>query len=246
MDADRHSRPCNVHWSHLRRPFLTSWLFAVAVLVAPSGARADRPTSGDMSLRSGRTLGVDETAFAAGIGWPSLWAETVFAPSSTFNVGPRLDVLYGSPWMGVSTGVGGSVSLPMRVHVFGEKRLDLSVSIRPLAALGEGSILGQRGVFGGNLGWTVGTEAGVLGGFQASDEVTLAFGAGGAFGYAAVPDADDGDVLGSTFVRLGIEGLVSRDTMLFGEVIAGYGFAPDGAFDGQGIIRVSLGLAYLL
>ncbi|MFW5921549.1 MAG: hypothetical protein ACOCUS_06890 [Polyangiales bacterium] len=222
-------------------------LASILLALSPAEARADRPTSGDMSLLSGRTLGVDNTVIAAGLGWPGFWAQVELAPSSTFNLGIRGEVDYGSPIMGVGTAIGGGVSVPMRIHFYGEGSLDLAVGIRPLGVVGEGSTVGARDVFSDDLGWGVGSEARLLLGYQASDDVTIGAGAGGGLYYVNVPDDDThSDLVGSMLVSAVIEALMRRDTMLFAEIVAGYGFAPGPLFDGNGVVRVSLGVAYLL
>lgn len=213
----------------------------------PAEARASRPTSGDMSLLSGRTLGVDHTVMAAGLGWPGFWAQVELAPSSTFNLGIRGEVDYGSPIIGLGTAIGGGASVPMRIHFYGEGHLDLALGIRPLGVVGEGSTVGAEGVFSDDLGWGVGSEARLLLGYQASEDVTLGAGAGGGLYYVDVPDADDGnDIVGSLLASVVIEALMRRDTMLFAEIVTGYGFAPGPRFDGNAVLRVSLGVAYLL
>lgn len=233
----------------MKRSCLGALALASALLaLAPATARASRPTSGDMSLLSGRTIGVDNTVIAAGLGWPGFWAQLELAPSSTFNLGVRADVDYGSPVMGVGTGVGGVVSAPMRVHFYGEDDLDLAIGVRPLGIVGEGSSVGAEGVFSDDLGWGVGGESRLLLGYQVSDDVTIGAGAGGGLYYVDVPDAgsDGSDFVGTLLASALVEGLMRRDTLLFAEVVAGYGFAPGFRFDGKGVIRVSLGVAYLL
>lgn len=220
----------------------------LCVLAVGSAARADdRPTSGDMSLLSGRTLGNGETALAAALGWPGLWAQVTLAPSSTLNVGIRGFVLYGSPLMGLGAGVGGGGAVPVRIWVFGEGSVDLSLAIEPAFMVGEGALAGQEGTFADDFGWAGWAEAGALLGMQASSAVTLTLGLLGGGGYVRVADAGDGShVIGTTTLVLGVEALMSRDTLLFAELRGGWGFAPEALFDGHYIVRVSLGIAYLL
>ena len=230
----------------MRGTALSSVLIAVLALAEPARAD-DRPTSGDMSLFSGRTLGNGETALAAGLGWPWLWGQITLAPSSTFNLGIRGLVLYGSPIMGLGSGVGGGASLPIRIWIGGTEKLDVSIAIEPGGAAGEGALAGQEATFADDFGWLVFGDAGVLLGMQLSEAVTLTLGALGEVAYVSVPDSSDGDhLVGGALAALGIEALMSRDTMLFADLRAGWGFAPSGLFDGHQILRVSLGLAYLL
>ncbi len=225
---------------------------AAAVLLAVSTAfvqtaQASRPTSGDVSILSGRTVGVDQTILAAGLGWPGAWAELMLAPSSTFNLALRGSVLYGSPIMGVGTGVGGEVSVPMRLHVFGRGQLDVALALTPSAVLGEGSLVGETSVFQNDLGWAGRLEAGLLAGAHVSDAVTITLGLAGSAALTGVPNRPNSTHLVGTALAIGgVEALMSADTMLFAEAAGGYGFAPADLYDGHGAFRVSLGLAYLL
>ena len=126
----------------MRAALVVAWVLAAAPALA-------RPTSGDMSIVSGRTMGVGEEAIAAGLGWPGIWAEYLLAPSSTFNVGFRGTVLYGSPVMGLGSGVGAEATVPLRFHLWGADLLDVALQLEPSAFIGEGAlaeILGQAGV----------------------------------------------------------------------------------------------------
>lgn len=217
-------------------------------LLAAGGAQADsRPTTGDMSILSGRTLGNGEMVLAAGLGWPGIWGQVVLAPSSTFNLGLRGTVLYGSPLMGLGHGVGGAVTAPMRLHVFGRDTLDVSLAVEPGFALGEGALAGQQESFANDLGLLAWAEGGVLAGLQVSSAVTLTLGLLGELAFVDVPDSADGrHLVGGAVGVLAAEALMSRDTMLFGEVRGGWGFAAEQLFDGHEIVRLSLGIAYLL
>ena len=229
------------------RPLATT-LVLCALLGGQTARAQDRPTSGDMSIISGRTMGNGEAVLAAGVGWPGLWAEALFAPSSRFNLGIQAGVLYGSPFMGFATGVGGRVAVPIRFHMYGHNSLDLSIAVTPAFVIGEGAVVGQDGIFADNLGFGVQTEGGMLLGFQPGESVTITLGALAGFGWLDVPDAAGGGqgVVGTFVLVTGIEALMARDTMLFAEVEGGYGAAPNLLFEHQGIVRVSLGLAYLL
>lgn len=214
------------------------------VLALPQLAYADRPTSGDLSIFSGRTQGNGETAIAGGVGWPGVWAMLALAPSSTFNFGLKGSVVYGSPAIGLGAGVGGAVSIPFRFHIMGDGITDLAIYAEPSFFLGEGSLAGQRGSFSDNLGFGGIANGGLIAGFQFSEAVTLAAGALGEIGLVSVPDADTA-LVGAVLGMIALEILMSRDTMLFVEVRSGYGFRPERLFESPAIIRASVGLAYL-
>ncbi len=213
----------------------------------PDDGPPDRPTSGDLSIFSGRTNGNGETALAAGVGWPGIWAGLFLSPSSTFNLGIRGHVYYGSPIMGFSTGAGGGVTIPIRIHVFGSDKLDISLYVEPGVVLGEASLVGEVVTFSDAFGYGVYAVAGALAGAQLSDSVTLAIGLMGQGGYVHTPSKSINPVgpIGAVLVSAALEALMSRDTMLFVEIRGGAGFS-DTLFDSQGIFQGSLGLAYLL
>lgn len=223
---------------------------------APPVAEGDRPTSGDASLLSGRTLGNGEVMLAAALGWPGFWAHLELAPSSTVNLGIRATVLYGSPVMGVRVGAGGEVSIPIRIRLWGEGEADLALRLTPRAALGEGLLFGETTTFGGELGWMARIDAEAVVGFHPDPRVTFIFGIGVGGGLSHVPAAASPEGLGRIEATVGVEGLLARDTMLFAEVKAGYGIAraPNGRpFYGAGlgdgervVLGLSLGVAYLL
>ena len=221
-------------------------------------ADADRPTSGDASLLSGRTLGNGEVMLAASLGWPGFWAHLELAPSSVLNIGIRASILYGSPAMGLRVGGGGEVSIPIRLRLWGEGETDLALRITPRGAVGEGAIFGEGAMstFGGELGWMARLDAEVVIGVHPDPRVTFFFGAGAGGGVSHVPAAGNPEGIGRVEATLGVEGLLARDTMLFAEVKLGYGLAraPNGRpfygaalADGERfVLGVSLGLAYLL
>lgn len=213
-----------------------------------------RPTSGEPSLSSGRTLGVGEVMIAGAAGWPWIWAQAELALTSSFNLGVRAALLYGSPIMSLEPGVGGELSIPMRIHLYGEGDVDVAVFATPAFTLAEGAAVGEGLTsFAGDLGWSSRLEAGGLLGFHAMEGLTLAFGVGGTLGFVHTPAVGDPEVVGALFGRFGVEGLISRDTMLFALAEGGVGFAPR---RGAGaplfrasfppILRLSLGAAYLL
>lgn len=205
----------------------------------------DRPSSSVMSLWSGRTLGNGQSAIAAGVGWPGLFVEFALAPSSRFNLGGRLQVNYGSPLMGIGSGIGGDVQVPMRYHFFAREDLDLALAIRPGFTFGQGALVGQEGSFSNDFGWGGRLDAGVLLGAHTSDAVTLTLGVlvgGGVSGVTGIGL----EPFGNFYATLAIEIVVSRDTMLFALLEGGYGVARAERFDTTAIFRLWLGLAYEL
>lgn len=225
---------------------------------APPVPESDRPTSGDASLLSGRTLGTGEAMLAAGVGWPGIWAHLELAPSSTMNLGIRASVLYGSPSMGLRVGLGGELSVPIRIRLWGEHDTDLALRVTPRGALGEGAIFGEGplSTFGGELGWMARIDAEVIVGVHFAPAVTFFAGAGLGGGLSHVPAASNPEGIGRIEATLGIEGLLARDTMLFVEAKLGYGIArePFGRphyGNGLGdierfVLGVSFGVGYLL
>lgn len=206
-----------------------------------------RPTSDDISLISGRTVGNGEVVLAAALGWPGFWAELLLAPTSRFNIGFRAGVTYGSPLLGLETGIGGEFSIPIRILLYGQNDIDIALSLRPLGVVGEGALVGQQAIFRDNLGWAVGAEVGTRAGFHVTDAVTLAAGVSVTAAYVDTPDAADsnGIVIGFAGI-LGLEAVMSRKTMLFVELRGGYGIAPDGLFESEGLLSLALGVAFRL
>jgi hypothetical protein len=199
-----------------------------------------------MSVLSGRTIGSGETALAAGFGWPGIWAELVLAPSSSLNVGVRVSVLYGSPVLGVGTGTGGELSGRFRLHVIAKDRMDIALTLEPAFAFGQGTVAGEEGPFADNFGYGASVRGGAVLGGQISEAVTLVLGLRLEGTFSDVPDAGRGDRLSAAGgVLIGAEALMSRDTLLFCEVLGGWGLAPTRLFDGHELLRVSLGLGYL-
>lgn len=235
------------------------WCAALSWLLLGSSALAQddvpplaRPTSGEASLLSARTLGTGEVMMAGAAGWPWLWVQLELAPSSTFNVGIRGALLYGSSVMALSPGVGGEISVPMRIHLHGDENVDVAVFVTPAFVFGEGATVGEGGMlYAGDFGYSVRGEAGGLFGIRLVPRFTLFFGVGGHVGFVHTPAAGGPEAVGAVFASAGVEGLISRDTMLFAEVQGGIGIAPSrlglpvfGATVPP-LLRVSLGLAYL-
>ncbi len=237
-----------------------AWLCAVLLMASGGVASAQddlpppeaRPTSGEASLLSARTLGSGEVMMAGAAGWPWIWVQLELAPTSTFNVGIRGSLLYGSPLMALAPGVGGEIAVPVRIHLHGDENIDLGVFVTPAFTLGEGATVGEGGgIYGGDFGYSFRGEAGGLFSILVIPRFTIYFGVGGHVGFVHTPAAGNVEAIGAAFVRAGLEGLISRDTMLFASVDGGIGIAPSRAglplFGATvpPLLRVSLGLAYL-
>lgn len=207
----------------------------------------DRPTSGDLSLFSGRTISKGETTLAAGVAWPSIWAGIWLAPSSTLSIGIQGHVYYGSPLMGFAPGAGFGLTAPMRLHLWGAGKLDFSLTAEPAVVLGEGRLVGQNGIYQDSFGYGIYGLIGAVGGAQVSDTFTISLGASGLVGYVHTPSRNVSPVsaVGGILGTLGVEAAMSRDTLLFLHLRGGVGFS-DGLFESQAILNAWLGLAYLL
>lgn len=211
-----------------------------------------RPTSGEASFLSGRTLGTGQVLMAAALGWPGFWAHVEVAPDSVINIGVRAAVVYGSPVMGLVAGAGGELTVPIRVHVFGEGDLDLSLRIAPELSMGEGRLFGGADgtSLANELGFSSRIELGALLGWRIVERFTMFFGASAAPGLSWL-DGQQVRAIGVFHGTIGVEALMSLETMLFAEVQAGAGVV-DGSgiafafYPQQEILRVSLGLAYVL
>ena len=181
---------------------LVSLVSLVSLRAAPAMAQDDalddipiasqRPTSGEASLLSGRTLGVGEVMVAAAAGWPWIWAQVELALTSSFNLGIRPALIYGSPFMALEPGVGGELAVPMRIHLYGEGDLDLAAFITPAFAIGEAAATAGEGgtVLAGDLGIGSRLELGARLGFRAMEGLTLLVGAGGHVGFVYAEAAD--------------------------------------------------------
>lgn len=248
----------------MRTPALLALSLAIATtLAAPARAQtaedgwappteAPRPTSGEASFLSGRTLGTGEVMIAAALGWPGLWAHVEISPSSIVNVGVRAGVVYGSPVMGLIAGAGGELTVPVRIHLYGEGDLDVSLRLAPELSIGEGRLFGESlsDIRASDLGMSSRLEVGARIAWRVAERVTLFAGADVAPGISWV-DTENVHPIGVFTGTLGIEALMSRDTMLFAEATGGAGVADGGArligyYPQQEILRLSLGLGYLL
>lgn len=214
-------------------------------------ARTAGTTSGAASLLSGRTLGSGEVMLAAFAGWPGAGVEAAFAPLSELNVHARARVLYGAPLLGLVTGLGGELAVPIRVHVLGEGQLDLSIRVTPRVSVGEGRLFGEPEGLAGALGVGFVCDASGVLGYALDPDVTFFAGLGGSGGGSSV----EGSSMGFAWVarvvaELGMEALFSRDLLFFARVEAGYGFAPDRAglvfYPAREILELTLGVGYLL
>ena len=250
-----------------RAPHLSSSAFTVVVALAialgASPARAQtaedgwappatesRPTSGDASFLSGRTLGGGQTLIAAALGWPGFWAHVELALDSTINIGVRAMVTYGSPVMGLVTGGGGELLVPLRVHLLGEGEIDVALRITPQVAFGEGRLFGEsEGVRANDLGVSSRLDLGVRVGWRVAERVTLLAGADVGPGLSWT-DGEQPRAIGVFTGTIGIEALMSLETMLFAELTAGAGVAEGRVgvpyYPQQEVVRLSLGLAYVL
>ena len=237
--------PVATSFVRLRCPTLVLVLLGT-VSVVPASARADRPTSGAMSLISGRTLGNGEVAVAGAVGYPGAWGQLTLAPSSTLNVGVRGGLLYGSPVAGFETGFGGMVSAPIRIHILGAGSLDLSITAEPMVVIGEGALVGEGGAFSDNFGVAGGASGGAIFGWRATEAITFAFGAAAEVWVLSVPDTDDAEITGLGLAIVGVEALLSRRTLLFAEFRGGVGHRPRALFSSAGIFRFVLGLGHRL
>lgn len=219
-------------------------LFMATALFAAAPASADRPTSDDLSLISGRTVGNGEVVISAGLGWPGFYAEVLFSPSSKFDLGLRAHVDYGG-LIGTATGVAGGLSIPMRLHVYGKDDIDIAIAARPFVLLGEGAIFGEEGTFADDFGYAIGLEAGMRVGFHVSNSATFTVGAAGLFAWTHVNDAGGGAVGGGAPL-IGIEANFNRQTVFFAEALAGYAGAAENRFGRHMWMRLALGIGYRL
>lgn len=221
----------------------------VSVETPPSSM--DPPSSNEASLLSGRTLDSGTTMIGAALGWPGFWAQVELAPSDTVSVGVRGAVVYGSPVMSLAAGAGGELSIPVRVHVAREGVLDISVRIAPAAALGEGRLFGAgKTGFGNRLGVSARLEVGVLVGIRPAERFTIFFGVHGAPGLSYL-ESERVRAIGAFYGALGVEALMSLETMLFAELQGGIGIADESGlifalYPEREILRLSLGMAYVL
>lgn len=214
-----------------------------------------RPTSGEASLLSGRTLGVGEAMIAGAVGWPGLWAQLEYAFTSSFNLGIRASLLYGSPFMQLAAGVGGEIQAPMRIHLFGDEDLDLAAYLTPTYAIGQAAVASGEAntAYDKDLGMGSRLELGALIGWHVQPSLTLIGGIGGYVGFVYTEAVGSAEVIGGATLQLGVEGLISRDTMLFALAEGGVGIVPTRGtgvplFGGgvPPILKLSLGIAYLM
>lgn len=213
----------------------------------PSG---DRPTSGDASLLSGRTLGVGNVMLAAMAGWPGAYVQLELAPTSLFNLGIRGGFLWGSPIAGLQVGIGGELAVPMRLRVWGEHQVDLAIVLESMFAVGPGNVYGES-TYGNAFAYGTRLDGGARIGWEADPRLTVFGGVSAGGGIAEVPDTHGGvHPIGVVYATLGAEVLTTRDFMLFLRVDGGYGLLPDRSglpyFADRAFLRVVFGGAFLL
>lgn len=216
------------------------------------GALSDLPpedivVTDSFSVRGGRTLGGGQMALVAGAGWPGVFAELVIGASDTFNLGPRVDFHYNSPLMGFRVGVGAEVSLPLRIHIWSDAQnaLDISLHGRPFFLIGRGALVGGRGTFNDDLGFGFGAAIGARLGWLATERLNVFGGIDTTFAYVTVPDASNGQFVGTFAVVGGVEWSLQRDILLFAELTLGGGFADDFSFNGRTTFKFYGGAAFL-
>ena len=210
----------------------------------------DRPTSGDASLLSGRTLGVGNVMLAVMAGWPGAYVQLELAPTSLFNLGIRGGFLWGSPLMGLQVGLGGELAVPMRLRVWGEGQLDLAIVVEPMFAIGPGNAYGEL-TLPNSLAYGARLDAGARIGWQADPRFTLFGGVAAGGGFSEVPRMSSTvQPLGVIYATLGAEILATRDVLLFLRSDFGYGLAPDRSglpyFPDRFFMRIVFGGAFLL
>lgn len=223
---------------------------AVAASDAYAPPTGDRPTSGDASLLSGRTLGVGNVMLAAMAGWPGAYVQLELAPTSLFNLGIRAGFLWGSPIMGLQVGIGGELAVPMRLRVWGEGQVDLAIVVEPMFAVGPGNAYGES-TLAGQFAYGTRLDAGARIGWEADPHLTLFGGVSAGGGFSEVPQPRSSvQPLGVIYATLGGEVLTSRDFMLFLRVDGGYGLAPDRSgllfYGDRAFLRLVFGGAFLL
>jgi hypothetical protein len=226
------------------RAFSLTALLCVAFTT--SSARAQlRPTGDELSVHGGRTQGNGEVVVSGGVGWPGFWVDVALAPTSRFNLGFRAHVDYGA-LVGTRSGFGGGLSVPMRILVYADGKVDVSFVLTPFIGLGEGSYVGQGGIFGDDLGIAGSLDIGPRLSSRVSSMTTLNAGAFGTLGLLSTPSADDTHVFGAAVLMGSIELVMNRSTMLFAEVRVGYAFVPSELFGSPLYLRGSVGMAYRL
>jgi hypothetical protein len=223
---------------------------AVAASDAYAPPSGDRPTSGDASLLSGRTLGVGNVMIAAMAGWPGGYVQLELAPTSLFNIGIRGGFLWGSPMMGLQVGLGGELAVPMRLRIWGEHQTDLAIVLEPMFAVGPGNLYGEAAL-GGQFAYGTRLDAGARIGWEADPHLTVFGGITAGGGFSEVPQPRSSiQPIGVVYATLGAEVLTSRDFLLFLRLDAGYGLAPDRSglalYGDRAFLRIVFGGAFLL
>jgi hypothetical protein len=227
-------------------------LVFASVVLAPHSAEADEPVPRDdadepdrrLSVVGGSTLEEGERAVVVGYGWPGLHVGGTFALTQRFELGPRAELLQGSPIMGLPFALGFELSVPMRVRLFTRARTDVALSIRPYGLVSRASLVGFEGPGKRGFGYGFGGRGGLRIGHRVHDKISLGWGVLGSLDFIAVPDVNRADLVGTVTGALGIESLLTRATLFFLVAEAGYGFAPDSYFDTHLVLRATVGFAH--
>lgn len=233
------------------RPFQVSalrWLACLVTVAVSITARADGPTSSAISIVGARTLSSGSTLVSGEAGWPGAYATLHLAPSSTFNLGFRGGVAYGSPFLSLASGIGGQLEANARLHLYGHDNIDVAASLALGGVVGDGALFGEIENYKDNLGYGAYVDPGVVASFAVSRTLTLSGGVVTSFAYMTVPDRniDPSHKLASAGLKLAVETLLSRDLLLFAQITAGAGLKQNRQFDNNALLRLSLGAAFLM
>lgn len=228
-------------------------LLLASVVVAPGSASAqeaepeadsDSAPPERLSVVGGNTLPDGERAVVAGYGWPGLYVGGTFGLGDRFDLGPRGQLLQGSPIMGLPFALGFELSVPMRLRLFTRKITDVALALRPYGMVGRASLVGLESMGKRWFGYAFGGQGGLRVGHRVHEKIELGWGVLGSLDFTAVPHADRTDLVGTVTGMVGIESLLTRATLFFLNVEAGYGFAPEADFDTHLVLRGSIGFSH--
>ncbi len=229
-------------------------LLLASVVLAPRPALADEadgeaapePADERLTVVGGATNPEGESAIVAAYGWPGLQIGGVFAPSERFDLGPRGQLLQGSPIMGLPFALGFELSLPMRIRLLTAGRTDLGLALRPYGLVGRASLVGlEESGKKRWFGYAFGGQGGLRVGHRVHEKIVLGWGVLGSIDFVAVPNDDSSDLVGTVTGTIGIESRITRATLFFLSAEAGYGFAPDSFFDTHLVLRGLVGFAHM-